>query len=253
MIKIGSEKNVHFYMNNKFGLAFLTSGSAKLIINKKVFFFSENPIKNYELQVFTEIKKQALKYSPFETPKRINYFQNNLKIGTYSNMIEIDLNQAYFKTARNLGIVDEKTFNKFKDFRKEIKLKAVGNLAKSESCILFNKGEKIILKRFLFPEQQEIKNHYRRVWENIVHKCDSVIKEALQIAEFGFVWVDQIYLFPEHTEKVKSFLINSGYEIKIKSCKKITVENKRILVYYENEFNPKIFNATVEPLKNKFV
>jgi hypothetical protein len=152
----------------------------------------------------------------FYYPSDINYVSTkNYEPGTkISNVIEIDIDEAYWKTAFNLGVIDDELYNEGskanQNLSKIARLIALGSLAKQEDVYYF-KGMRLMKEETKRSELTE------NIWYSICKKVSDVMSEAEKIANDNFLmfWVDGIYIKnePDTVDKIKSLFTDNGYNV----------------------------------------
>jgi hypothetical protein len=155
----------------------------------------------------------------------------------YNDVWEIDIDEAYWRTALNEGVISQSLYDegsKFKQdpnltpeevqYKKRVRLIALGSLAKQTKVYKFT-GKKIELI------ENERSSDTENVWYNICHKVGEVMKEAEKLAgdDFLFFWVDGIYVKgKENVERISQYFIENNYQSKIKKIEKFYVKDRII-------------------------
>jgi hypothetical protein len=139
----------------------------------------------------------------------------------YDNVVEIDLDEAYWKTALILGVISKELYEKGKKGKisKQARLTALGTLAK-KTTILKYKGFKLIEDQIVNEPLLE------NLWYTICKRISDVMTKAQKALgkDFIFYWVDGIYLVDtkKNRDLVTKIFTESGYGVKYKKIHKIT-------------------------------
>jgi hypothetical protein len=169
----------------------------------------------------------------FYTPEKIRYIHilNKQKEKVFDNIIEIDVNEAYWKTAKILGVIDDNLYNagskENSKISKKTRLIALGSLAKKTDVYHF-KGSRIV--------KHEVIRSYltENVWYSICKTLSDAMWEARKIAgnDFFLFWVDGIYIKnnPEKAKAIKEHFESLGYDVKFKENLSIHYSEKAAIV-----------------------
>ena len=146
--------------------------------------------------------------------------------GVYTDMVELDLNAAYWNKALQLGYITkgmyEKAFNP--EISKKARLVALGSLAKTTYIYEndMNGGVKYIGKE---PEKTE---------GIFFHIANEVAKDLVilstQIPSYLFYWVDALFFSQSDLEKANKIVKALGYEYKLYICESIEITPLSITV-----------------------
>lgn len=220
-------------------------------------------VKNYveKSQIAVKFCHQLL------TTEDIKYIDmQRFEDGTeFDDVYEIDIDQAYWKTAKMLDIISEKIFEEGSKYniepglsevdikrRKMVRLIALGSLAKKTKTYRF-KGKKIIL----LPETKTDKaKQTENVWYTIckrVSDCMQEAKKAVNPSDYVMYWVDGIYVRGEHNVKaIQEVFLKWGYESKIKKIHRVHYENAvcHALEKFDDE-KPRTFHLSNPNKKQK--
>lgn len=168
------------------------------------------------------------RYQTEASKKRIKYYLHGKKIkpGTvFTNCFNIDLNSAYWETAYKYDLLSEKTYQEGFEYRKQVRLTAIGSLAKKSRRYKFDgyRQKKLPVKRSKETEM---------LWSLI---CDHVGKLLCSVAkecgnDFLFFWVDGIYVRPGAEKKVTQLFKKAGYNSAIALCEKIETTDRHIWI-----------------------
>lgn len=180
-------------------------------------------VKHYIIKNELQLKYAGRKNNP------VMYFKYNktLKPGqVFDKCVNIDLTSAYWETANMLGLLSKELYLQGKQVRKQVRLAAIGSLAKKKRVYVFD-GVKQKLKYIQRNENTEF------LWDII---CDHVANVLLATAEavghkFIFFWVDGIYVQKGAEGLVEKFFSHAGFGYKTNGLQKIEILNKNIYVY----------------------
>lgn len=208
-----------------------------------------------------------------ESRKNIKYFFYNktLKPGQELNdLLNIDLTAAYWQTAKKFGLFDgaphlyeqglswEKAIKrlhgskelreerllemirtgKSNAIRKQVRLTAIGSLAKKKRIYKFDGKKQVEL-----PTKRSEKTEF--LWDVI---CEHVGNLLCQVAkscgkDFVFFWVDGIYIKPQSRNKVEQLFKKAGYSWKIEPITWIKTTDRNIILKCPGKLRQKIING----------
>ena len=153
----------------------------------------------------------------FYSPSDIDYVaikKRNPDI-SFDDVIEIDIDEAYWKTALLLNVISQDLYIEGSKDNKKIskmgRLICLGSLAKKEERYHFN-GKQLRKREVVRSVLTE------NIWYTICKRISDVMTEAEKIAGEDFImyWVDGIYLRndPEKVRDIIKMFNESGYDIK---------------------------------------
>lgn len=266
-------RHVEFYQANgiPYKLSY-TSTSARLVTDQLRIFFSEDSrrVTKREFILRNQLKKiindrvdvvlrnpakaQYIKMAP--SIDSLNIREDDLIVA--ENVYEIDLNQAYYYAAYQLGYISEEFFQKTLDLPKHIRLRLLGSIA-TRTHIEESDGEEI----WQYTKQDE---KMRDIWHNIVCHVDRVMDEMAEALgqRFLFYWVDGIYFSSFGDQDIPARVVEqiaekNNFEVKKKKLQKIEIRriNRYLVahVYTDESTEPKPFtyaykNGTVPVPRN---
>lgn len=189
-----------------------------------------------ELQFLRSVRRYVTKNEihlkpEFETQyyvKDVHYMKvASVPLGkTFENVFEIDIDEAYWKTAHLLGIISDEIYKSGQKgtISKQARLTSLGSLAKKTYYYHF-KGKQLTKKRP--PESNPL---LENLWFTICKRVSDVMHECIKEIgdEFIFYWVDGIYVQgnTENLAKCIDIFNKSGYEAKSKRIKSISFHDK---------------------------
>ena len=247
MSKVESSKTIHekslylndlgeeftlIKVNNTFKLKSEYFGDISSSRNKKI-----PPV---ELGFIKRVKNHVMKNEVYENfieklyyPNQIDYVSiKRRKCDTIiEDVIEIDIDEAYWRTAFLLNVIPEKLYIEGSKESKKIskigRLICLGSLAKKEDRYTF-KGSRLIKRETVRSVLTE------NIWYSICKRVSDLMLEAKKIAGNDFVlyWVDGIYIknSPEIKEKIVAMFKVFDYDIKIKENLSIKYTDDQILI-----------------------
>lgn len=171
-----------------------------------------NKVRHYvkKLDLITMFPKQY-----FEADVQYVECDPKLKNQVFTDIVEIDIDQAYWETARLLGVISEEIYDigMSGEISKQARMVALGSLAKKTYHYTFH-GQRLI------KAEEERSLDTENVWFTICKRVADVMQEIKKIMgeDYLFYWVDGVYVKnnPEVIEKVQSIIAAWGYNSKIK-------------------------------------
>lgn len=147
----------------------------------------------------------------------------------FDNVCEVDIDQAYWETAYQLGIISDDIYLRGSkgNISKKARLTALGSLAKKVYSYTF-KGDKIINSEV--DKDPLLEN----LWFTICKRVSDVMHKVIESlgSDFIFYWVDGIYFnnTPENIGKAMNIFIENGYNSKFKKVNQIYFHEKGFTV-----------------------
>lgn len=202
--------------------------------------FSQHNLTAGELgfvrKVTNEIKKN---YTPKDL-KRPKYIKNSMFFHE-GPLVQIDINSAYWNSAKALGLISQKTYNEGKLVRKIVRLIAVGSIARTKMTYFFD-GKKI-------ERVGEEQNEERNAFFEIAEHTDSVMSSIFETGHVLFYWVDAFFVLPENAEHICLLLESVGLEYKKKKIKEFYTEKARNYIrYFLLEEGKEVFSPYTFPI-----
>ncbi len=209
------------------------------------------------------LDKDGTEYYAFNAGRvHYYYYHPKLKPGdVIEDCYNVDLNLAYWETARMLGLLPMEIYEKGKTITKRTRLACIGSLAKKTKHYEFD------------PKQPDHKRqryvgttHNREtefLWDIICYEVGKLLYKVAQEMgdDFLFFWVDGIYVRKGGVKKAEKAFRMAGYECKTLDVEKITVTDKRIIVKIPDKSMWKIVHGKTiyidekpfpfSPVKNK--
>lgn len=148
---------------------------------------------------------------------------------TFDNVCEVDIDQAYWETAYQLGIINDTIYAKGAkgNISKKARLTALGSLARKKYNYKF-KGEKLL--DTIIEKEPLLENLWFTICKRVSDVMHEVIKELGR--DFIFYWVDGIYFqnTPKNVQKAMSIFIKNGYNSKFKKINQIRFHERGFAV-----------------------
>jgi hypothetical protein len=213
----------------------MTSNSTEVIYNDMKFLYSISEFQKKHLGLFMKMKSRvtkSIKEKNMIVPKiqPAKYFDaaqfRPIELGeflTYDNVLELDINKAYYKVLFNLGYIEEDFYNECINLPKKIRLALVGSLATQKSIFYYENGK---LERHEVTKNDTLRN----VFFQLVSEVDEVLTVFQKMAgeNFIFYWVDGIYLKPYSNLDFNRKMLENKYNLdfSIEPINRVVVYNK---------------------------
>tara|TARA_R110000751_G_scaffold92475_2_gene180974 strand:- start:2070 stop:2984 length:915 start_codon:yes stop_codon:yes gene_type:complete len=181
-------------------------------------------VKNYivknEIYLNSEFEKQFF-------PEDVHYIKvAKVPLGKkFEGVFEIDIDEAYWKTAHLLGIISDEIYLRGQkgNISKQARLTALGSLAKKIYYYKF-KGEQ--LEKVSTKTDPLLQN----LWFTICKRVSDVMNDCIRELgkEFIFYWVDGIYVQgkAENLVIAENIFTEYGYNVKFKKVKQVYFHEK---------------------------
>lgn len=178
---------------------------------------SESPMKPQTLGFIRQVKAYAQKCGKPKVPKRekIDYIKRfECEAGTHHNMVEIDINHAYWKIALDKGYISQEIYEKGIDTSKVDKtdrLIALGSIATVKRQYGFNgydyQVEDDIVDEVTRSYFFDIANELGRIMCEVIEECVSWL--------FVFFWVDAVFCVKGAEKYVIEAMAKRGFRCKV--------------------------------------
>jgi len=200
--------------------AYFTNNSThiKLINEPLAYFMAPSFMKRKDLN-FVQKVKRAAKNSGLPdqriSPAHISYFQFN-QIQDSTNIVEVDVNHAYWHIAKHLGIIPEDVFKQGETVEKMTRLISLGSLASKKKVFQFDGknyhwiGYKYdpVLRSYFFKVSYEL--------DIIMREIFSKIEDAAY-----FYWFDAFFVSPQVADTIAKELEAYGLNSKKQPIREI--------------------------------
>lgn len=234
-----------------------TSNRRFLHCKKTKFYLSDNPRKdmatkllNHELGIIKNVKEEVIGNYMKNRYQYKDCININAYIGSKFDLFEnfetediyeIDITAAYPSTAVKLGLLSQKTFDKFfieetstahvarkMEIRKQYK---DNSYFTGDTCLKYSKKCRLVSLGTLATKKEidvfvggvliETVLDYDREIANLFYVCSYEVSKVMiklteQVEGVYFYWVDAIFCKASSVEQVSLKLINEGYKIKVK-------------------------------------
>lgn len=203
------------------------------------YFYGGGDYSNKEFQqqrkLKTYIKKNIVVNKtelPVYTQADINYYSYSKTLidmpygDIISNVVEYDINKAYYQCAYNLGYINAKMYSEYINMPKHIRLRFIGVIATRKRTYTYIQGK--LSKNNQIKEDEELRN----VWFHICKQVDNALERFKEITKdnFLFYYVDGIYLksgdYSNELKIIKDEFEFDFSEEKVNSIKKIWRDEK---------------------------
>lgn len=147
----------------------------------------------------------------------------------FDNVCEVDIDQAYWETAYQLGIISDEIYvsGSKGNISKKARLTALGSLAKKKYNYKF-KGDKLL--ETIVDKDPLLEN----LWFTICKRVSDIMHQVIEAlkGDFIFYWVDGIYFknTPENVSIAMQVFIENGYNSKFKKINQIYFHEKGFTV-----------------------
>lgn len=222
-----------------------TSSSQMIKTPENAFLYSQKIIPRRYLYLFKEIKdhaslqieQQKINLSTEGIKARYFLFKNvNLAPGEcleFQNVIQYDINKAYYTIARNLGIISTEYYEKYINLPKHLRLVLIGGLATKK--IIKNYENGILTTREIKEDE-----NLRKAFIKIVVETDKILLSIAKALsnEFLVYWVDGITLIdtPKAKEVIEYYSALNNIEFSIEKLKFVRFQNEETLKAYIHNY-----------------
>jgi len=168
-------------------------------------------------------------------PSDVQYMDVNpvLQNKKFTNVVEIDVDEAYWKTAYMMGVISKEIYEEGKkgELGKYTRLVALGALAKKETHYIYVNGK--------FSHKKEVRSVLtENVWYSICKRLADVMQDSKKMLgdDYLFYWVDGIYFVDSKSnrKKITSHFLKHGYTSKDVETFMVGFGEKWFAVYNED-------------------
>ena len=206
------------YRKIPFDITF-TSNTTQIQTADIKYFISDNQIEMKYLSFIGQVKKYAnsrpaLKNHIYketiidghrrnvkikiERPK-INYMRfSKIENGIYKNLVEIDLNRAYWNIALEKGYLSKELYDKGLEVPKNVRLVALGSLATVKNLYHFDGNQKTFIK-------EDYNKKTRPFFFEISREVDNLMSNIFDKVPVLWYWVDAFFYRLNTKNKLKRF------------------------------------------------
>lgn len=163
------------------------------------------------------VDRQSIKYAMIN-PKLKKGFQEG-------EFVEVDINEAYWRFAEQLQIIDDSIYRKGQTVPKQVRLIALGSLATlTEVWQVLNHGE----------EEKKILSEREATYTNFFKICETLSKKVMQpifkqfASDMFLFWVDAFIMRKDVEEQVKKEIKLFDLGLKTKPIDRIEITDRHI-------------------------
>ena len=226
--KIGSHKKLlQKLIDQKRDFTYkLTSKSVVIECNGHKTQFFPREMSRHALSLITSIKKNPIfeQYADPISRNQIKYFDFYLrKEGVFKNVVEIDINSAYWILAYKMGYISEEQYNKGLDLEKIERLSVLGSIARIQYIFQYIDGEPMTAER-------NVSANGRIAFFNICSKLGNIMSDIVNENGrnfFFFFWVDAFFCSSHIADSVVESIKSRGLDCKIKKMSSISVKKEK--------------------------
>lgn len=191
------------------------------------YFISQKHFRKKDLGFMQKVKRYAdktgIEKKPFKSTD-INYFKfNNISDGKYLDVLEIDVNKAYWTIAKQKGYISNEIYKQGLEVNKDVRLISLGALATQKRVFEFLDGEYQHVK----DKSNPITRSY---FFDVAKHLDILMNEIFSIVGFEsiyFYWVDAIFTTHQTQKVVKEFFLDNHLEVKEKEILHMKVKTDK--------------------------
>lgn len=212
-IRSNANSRVHFFneIHQEFKLQ-ETSATQMISTPEKKYIYSANLLSRKYLYLFKEIKThvlsqleqydQDLQIPEGMKPLYFHFRDFDIEPGEvlmFKDVVQYDINKAYYTIARNMGLISEEYYQKYIDLPKQIRLVLIGAMATKKRIKEFREGK-------LISQETKEDKILRMAFKKIVFETDKILLQMSKALknEFLMYWVDGIIC--KNTKKVKNIV-----------------------------------------------
>lgn len=212
----------------------LTTNTTTIIVetkkgDKKKYLVSDEFLTNKELGFVMQVKRYAESICSEKinvSVSEINYFKFSpvLNEGVFFDVVEMDVNGAYWKIALNKGYISEKIYKKGLTVSKKCRLVALGALATNKRVFGYD------AKNDFYRHEKDIKNEVTRsMFFDIARELDMLMMEFCEMVNWDgvyFYWVDAFFMSRLRAKQLSDFFEQKGLFLKSVDARSMKVERK---------------------------
>lgn len=193
--------------------------------SKKKIIFSESDLDLKTLGFIKSVKSDFKKSSidpPKINPSDVWFFFNNTEFpGTYHDVIEVDINTAYWELALKMGLISQDIFYNGMIRKKEDRLIGLGSLATRKNVYEYDTQTG---KYDYIESIQDERGRNAFFW--VCATLGDIMKRAIDEsgARIMFFWVDAFFIRQADLKKLAAFIHAQDLQFKVKPCSPMLVE-----------------------------
>lgn len=201
-----------------------------------------------------KVKKEAIIPAGGFAYEQIKY--NSFRVvqdGVYNDIVEVDLNGAYWTAAHMHGIITDEIYREGLEKPKHIRLAALGALATHADEYYFN-GKSYYQKRpedYKTPEQIALEKWRRSAFFHVAAYISRAMEAAAMIGGklALFFWVDALFVHRSAAPEIREFLSEKhGFDTKEKQVNFVDVwqsAKTRVFDCYMSDETTKTFKTKI--------
>lgn len=163
------------------------------------------------LSFINQVKRHCKKLEPIGPVPKINYMKfRDIENGTYKDLVEIDLNKAYWNAAYKKGYLSKEIFDKGlnPDTPKGIRLIALGALATTKTVYHVEGRERTFV--------DEIRDEKTaRYFFDVSYEVDKVMYDIFLKYPVFWYWVDAFFVPRQYKDDIKKDLASFGLDCSV--------------------------------------
>ena len=232
----------------------ITNSTTVIKTEQATWICSDSQIPFKDLAFMNKVKKEAIIPVGGFPYEQIKY--NSFRVvqdGVYPEIVEIDLNGAYWKAAHMQGIITDEIYQEGLEKPKHIRLAALGALATHATEYYFN-GNDYFERRpedYKTPELMHAEQWRRSAFFHVA----AYISRAMQAAAMMggnlalFFWVDALFVRASAASEIQEFINKKyGFDTKVKEINFVDVwqtAKTRVFDCYMADETTKTFRTKV--------
>lgn len=215
------------YIKSKLGSYMFTSNGGRLT-GKELGFIKR--FRNYFVKNGKDIKCDLKLLSHHNV-----YFKFFVTSGIHTDVVELDIDNAYPTAGKILGIVPNELYEESQTFfdedgrrRKEAGLIAIGSLYRNRRIVKVDKNG----KRSIVQDGERLE-YLSNLWKSITSYTDITVESISRktIGNIYFYWCDALFVKKSEVENVKKLLLKRGFTCKEIKIKKLEFKDNQAISY----------------------
>lgn len=190
------------------------------------YIITDSPLEMKDLGFIQQVKHAAKKSNTapeYNTASNISYFKfKEIAEGTYQDIVEIDVNGAYWEIAYRRGIIPKKIYQKGLTVPKRVRLIALGAMATQKRIWEYSPE----IKKYIAHEPK-FDPVLRSYFFDIAKQLDDIMLGAVNFPDVLFYWVDAFFLQRSKAEAITAAINAAGLSCKLIELDRIEVTRLR--------------------------
>lgn len=239
---------------------FLTNNSTKIKCSDATYLVSDRHLSFKDLAFIQKVKRYAEKVGKPKSiydSKDIQYFKMyHKKDGLYTDVVEMDVNKAYWQIAYNLGYLSKEIYEKGLEVDKMTRLISFGSVATNKAMYKYIpdfKGDGGQVGKYDY-QGEEINKVTRSYFFEVAKRLDIIMgKVARKIGKENilFYWVDAFFVKRSAVPYMTYLIEQEGLSLKKKEISSISFQKQgsvmKVLVVEKGEISEKKCDITIKP------